>query len=136
MERLTHIKVPAHADQLNDVWASVGGSARAQEFSDERLPDVRLMTEEVFVNICSYAYAEKKGTVEINTFVDGGIFIIEFIDDGVSFDMTAAKDPDLLVDIKDRKVGGLGIFLIKKIVSDINYCREKNKNILKLSIQK
>ncbi|RLA88154.1 MAG: hypothetical protein DRG34_04805 [Deltaproteobacteria bacterium] len=50
------------------------------------------------------------------------------------FDVLSIGEPDLIDDIDERKVGGLGVFIIKELVEDVQYRREDNKNILKLVI--
>jgi serine/threonine-protein kinase RsbW len=62
--------------------------------------------------------------------------IIEIIDSGVPFDVTSLTDPDLTADVGERKIGGLGIFLVKKMVDEVKYRREIDRNILTLTIKK
>ena len=49
------------------------------------------------------------------------------------FDPTVASDPDLAADLKDRPIGGLGIFLVKRIMDDVSYTWEDGKNILTMT---
>jgi anti-sigma regulatory factor (Ser/Thr protein kinase) len=63
---------------------------------------------------------------------DNKRFVIEIEDTGAHFDVLSANRPNLTPKISDRKVGGLGIFLIKELMADILYRRKGNKNILTL----
>ena len=54
-------------------------------------------------------------------------------DNGIPFDPTVAADPDVAADVKDRPIGGLGIFLVKHIMDQVSYCRENGKNILSMT---
>lgn len=65
---------------------------------------------------------------------DESRFVIEIEDTGIPFDVHGLDAPDLTDDIDERKVGGLGVFIIKELVEDVQYRREDNKNILKLVI--
>ena len=57
--------------------------------------------------------------------------IIEIVDSGVPFDPLSFEEPDMTHDISKREVGGLGIFLMKKLMDDVQYIRKGEKNILK-----
>jgi anti-sigma regulatory factor (Ser/Thr protein kinase) len=90
-------------------------------------------TEEVLVNICSYAYQDQVGEVKITCLLDDeSRFIIEFEDTGIPFDVHRLDAPDLTDDIDERQVGGLGVFIIKELMDEVKYRREDNKNILRL----
>ena len=68
--------------------------------------------------------------------IDRGRFIIEIIDSGIPFDVTATPDPDVTAGIQEREPGGLGIFFMKKMMDEVRYRRENDRNILTLIIQK
>jgi serine/threonine-protein kinase RsbW len=57
---------------------------------------------------------------------------IEIEDEGIPFDPTLSKQPDLNLPVEERPIGGLGIFLISKIMDSVTYTREEKKNILTL----
>jgi serine/threonine-protein kinase RsbW len=64
--------------------------------------------------------------------LESRILIVEIIDDGIPFDPTSLKKPDLTLPAEERPIGGLGIFLITKIMDSVNYTRNNNQNILTL----
>jgi anti-sigma regulatory factor (Ser/Thr protein kinase) len=98
---------------------------------------IELASEEALVNIFHYAYPSKKGDVEIVCYpVTDDRFTIEIIDSGIPFNLLSAGEPVITSDLHKRKVGGLGIFLIRKVVDNIEYRREKDKNILTLTVLK
>jgi len=98
------------------------------------ISQMRLVTEEVLMNIIHYAYPGEKGNVEIDYEYDPDnlLLTISFIDEGISFNPLEVSDPKLNVEMENRKVGGLGIFLIKKLMDFAQYERQNNHNILKL----
>jgi len=136
VQLLNHIKLPAKIENLKRWTQSVLECARAQKFEGKRIQEIELALEEALVNICNYSYPEKTGEVEINCKLDGRHFIIEIIDSGIPFDITSVSDPDLTSNVEERKIGGLGIFLVKKMVDEVRYRREKDQNILNLIIKK
>ena len=89
--------------------------------------------EEIFANIASYAY-EKSGEVIITTFVEDGTYYVEFSDNGKKYNPLNNKNPDITSDLKDRKIGGLGVFLAKKLSDKINYTYKDGKNILTIGM--
>lgn len=58
--------------------------------------------------------------------------IITFIDNGVEFDVLAAKSPNINLSLEERDIGGFGIYLVKSLMDKISYKRLNNKNILVL----
>ena len=93
---------------------------------------LRLAVEEVFVNIASYAYSEPGGFVTIRRSGGEGPegLTLTFIDGGVPYDPLQRPDPDLTLTAEERPIGGLGVFLVKKIVDEAHYKYEDGKNIL------
>jgi len=117
--------------------SSVSHCAREQGFSPKRISEIELATEEALVNIFKHAYKDKIGDVEVICKLDPqDRLIIEILDSGVPFDMLSLGEPDTTADISERKVGGLGIFLIRKLMDDVQYQHEGTKNVLSLIVNK
>ena len=96
--------------------------------------NLNLALEEAVSNVLLYAYpgeAEKKVDLKALVWEDRIDFTVS--DSGIPFDPTAIPAPDLSVDLKDRPIGGLGIFLVKRIMDDVSYRREDGKNILTMT---
>lgn len=90
---------------------------------------VTVCFEEIFVNVAHYAYGEETGEVEIVLDNENGIFSIAFIDSGQFFDPLAKEDPDITASAEERRIGGLGILMVKKSMDDVSYEYKDNKNI-------
>ncbi|MDO4503673.1 MAG: ATP-binding protein [Clostridia bacterium] len=96
---------------------------------------ILLASEEIFVNIASYAYPKSLGNVNIkydynpNDFKVG----IQFIDEGTPFDPTSFLNFNTSKDISERRIGGLGIFMVKKTMDTMEYFYESGKNNLIIS---
>ena len=133
MRLLSQLKLPAEISNLRKFIELVSRCAEEQGLSPERIIEIGVATEEVLVNICNYAYQDQVGDVKVSCILDDeSRFIIEIEDAGIPFDVLSIGEPDLIDDIDERQVGGLGVFIIKELVEDVQYRREDNKNILKL----
>lgn len=130
-------------DEL-DLEAETENLAEVQAFVDERLEraDCPLKTqmqlgvavEEIFVNIASYAYEPGKGRAKIRVaFSENQDEVsITFIDSGIPYDPLAREDPNVRAPAEEREIGGLGIFMTRKLVDDASYEYKNGQNILTL----
>ncbi|MCL2441310.1 MAG: ATP-binding protein [Treponema sp.] len=107
------------------------------DFTDEILKDcppkvrneIGLVTDEIFSNIARYAYTPNIGDAVIRVNVVNNEIIIEFEDSGIPYNPLENDDPDISVNIIDREIGGLGIFMTKKIMDNVKYEYKNNRNI-------
>lgn len=133
MSHLSQIKLPANLENLPQLIESVSSCAKKQGLNSDKVIEIEIALEEVLVNIINYAYHNRIGDIIVTCILDDNKrFVIEIEDTGVHFDVLAANRPDLTPKISERKVGGLGIFLIRKLMADTLYRRKGNKNILTL----
>jgi sigma-B regulation protein RsbU (phosphoserine phosphatase) len=80
-----------------------------------------------------YAYPSgTRGDVEIAATVSGGILCFIISDSGTPFDPTTKGEVDTTLSAEERKIGGLGIHLVRQIMDSIDYKREEGKNVLTL----
>ena len=87
--------------------------------------------EEIFVNVANYAY-EEKGTVEITLSRTQDKITFIFRDNGVKFNPLEKEDPNITASSEEREIGGLGIFMVKKIMDECSYDYVDNHNVLTL----
>ncbi len=96
---------------------------------------VRLSVEEIAENIVNYAYNNGNGFVEITTTLDEeGVLTISFKDAGVPFNPLEKEDPDITLSLDERPVGGLGIFICKKMMDSVSYVFEDGCNNFTMKI--
>jgi len=137
MDLLLQIKLPAVLENLTQFIESVSDCARAQGFGQKRLSQIEVAMDEALVNIVHYSYPDKSGDAEVVCSIDDkNRFIIEIMDWGLPFNVLSLDEPDLISDISERKVGGVGVFIIRKLMDDVKYRYEDNKNILVLIVNK
>ena len=96
------------------------------------LMQIDLAVEEIFVNIASYAYKDKTGSVAVECKIENGLLTMVFEDEGEKFDPLKKPDPDISASAEEREIGGLGIFLTKKLMDEVIYEYKDGKNVLTL----
>lgn len=94
---------------------------------------VRLSCEEIIVNIISYAYPTgTEGYIWLNVTVENEELCIEIHDGGIPFNPVKKYDPDISQELEKREIGGLGIYLVRQMMDDVEYKYEEGKNKLML----
>ncbi|MGM9689167.1 MAG: ATP-binding protein [Alloprevotella sp.] len=92
---------------------------------------IHLVCEELVVNVVSYAYSPtEEGYLHIDIDKTDGVLTIRFTDGGVAFDPLGKEDPDLNLPPEERPIGGLGIFLTKQMMDEVDYHRVAGENVL------
>ena len=148
------LHVPAHSDSQQQCNTDSMTKKRFNPISDKSaeiieyvmsspdIPDdemlrfkIRLSVEEAVENVVRYAYEGGIGWLEIGTRLDQDnlLLTIELRDAGVPFNPLDKPDPDITLSAEERNIGGLGIFLSKKMMDSISYRYENGNNILTMS---
>ncbi len=97
---------------------------------------LRLAAEELVVNVVSYAYPQgKDGYLDVEIEKDADSIVLRFIDGGVPFNPLEQKPPDITASKKDRKIGGLGILFVIKMMDEVGYAYMNQENILTIKKQ-
>jgi anti-sigma regulatory factor (Ser/Thr protein kinase) len=119
----------AKFEYLDEITEFVGQIARAGGFGSKDVDNIRLAADEAVSNIIEHAYeGVKNGVLEISCGVKDGAITIIMVDYGESFDSSAIPLPDLKADLSERKVGGLGIFLMRKLMDEVHYESRRDKS--------
>lgn len=126
------LTVPAGCDQLDTVQSFVDEALDQLPCTFETRLQIQIAVEELFVNIASYAYAPGTGEAVIGCQVEQEppSITIQFRDWGKPFDPLAKEDADITLSAEERKIGGLGIYMVKNSMDDVNYVYENGQNIL------
>ena len=126
------LEVEASGDRLPEVTDFIDRHLEEAGCPAKTRMQISLAAEEIFVNIANYAYAPGTGTALVRVEIGGdpASVSITFEDRGKPFDPTAKTDPDVTLSAAEREIGGLGIFLTKKIMDDVRYEYRGGRNIL------
>ena len=129
MEKIT---VEAVLENLQRVIDFATEKMEERDCSMKIIMQTELVIEEIFVNISSYAYHPETGSATfcIEFEENPNAVLMTFIDSGKHYNPLEQAPPDTSLDIDEREVGGLGIFLVKKNVDEISYEYTDGKNIL------
>ena len=92
---------------------------------------IQLAIEEAVVNVMEHAFPkETEGDISLTVNTTHNTLIIELRDNGIAFDPTLFPKVDIDLNIEQRKIGGLGIHLIRHYMDELHYERKGNQNIL------
>jgi serine/threonine-protein kinase RsbW len=132
------VQFTAKFEYLDEIRDFVGKIAREGGFSEKDIYNIQLATDEAASNIIEHAYeGVSDGILDLSCgMVADGITII-LTDYGESFDPSAVPMPNLKADLSERKIGGLGIFLMRKLMDEVYYEPRKNRsNVLTMRKRK
>ncbi len=121
-------------DELQRFITTLTEFARVGSLPEEIAFSVQLAIDELFTNIVSYGYDDDEShQIEIKMSIQGRELRIDLIDDAKQFDpLHEAAQPDLDASLEDRRIGGVGIHLVKTMMDDVSYKYEDSKNHLTL----
>jgi serine/threonine-protein kinase RsbW len=107
----------------------VAKHATSYGFSGEQISDIRLAVDEAITNIIKHAYnGEENHTIEIELSFKDNRVCIELFDTGTTFSLKTFKQPNIEEKIKQKKRGGMGVYLIHSLMDDVSYGREDDAN--------
>jgi anti-sigma regulatory factor (Ser/Thr protein kinase) len=116
------VQFAAKFEYLDEIREFVGEVARAGGFTDKDVYNIQLATDEAASNIIEHAYEKiVDGKLELSCGVRDDAITIILVDHGESFDPSEIPLPDLKADLSNRKIGGLGIFLMRKLMDEVSY---------------
>lgn len=125
-----HNKIP----EIERVCESIAEFCREHSISDKIIFSLHLALDEILTNIISYGYCDKNDhVIDIRYSLQNDYLTLEIEDDSNPYDPANAATPDINVCLEDRKIGGLGIYLIKSMMGEIKYSTKNGKNKLILT---
>jgi serine/threonine-protein kinase RsbW len=123
------VQFAAKFEFLDEIRDYVGKIARESGFGDKDVYNIQLATDEAASNIIEHAYENRSdGVLELSCSVQGNTIEIVLTDHGETFDPSEIPLPDLKADLSDRKIGGLGIFLMRKLMDEVHYESRADKS--------
>lgn len=124
------LRVAAKIEKLADVLAFVDTLLEENDCPMKTQMQIDVALEEIFVNIAHYAYPDGDGEAQISATVVPGRMEITLTDSGIPYDPLAKPDPDVTLPAEERAIGGLGIFMTKKLMDELSYRRVDGTNNL------
>ncbi len=117
--------IPVVADGIEDYLVSAGVNPAI-------VPDLELAVDEVMTNIIMHGYRGRAGTIQITCSIGDGSVKVEIRDRAPAFNPLSVKDPDISADLAQRAVGGMGIYLVRKVMDAVSYEYRDGENVLTL----
>ena len=132
--KISELSIEATIENLEKVEEFIDENLDKCNFSTKRMNQIKISVEEIYVNIAHYAYSPNTGMAKISVDInqDDKYMEIVFIDQGKPYNTLENKDPDVKLKLSERQMGGLGIYMTKKLMDDISYEYSHGKNILTL----
>ena len=128
------IVLPNDVQEVPQLAAFVDEVCEQLGFDMSATMQMNLALEEAVVNVMNYAYpAGTKGEVCIEVEAEADTLMFTIVDSGIAFDPTEKDEVDTTLSAEERQIGGLGIYLVRQLMDDVEYERRDGRNILKLT---
>ena len=132
---MKEITIEAKVDNLDQVLSFVDEQLESAGCSIGIQTQIDIAVEEVFVNIAQYAYDPNVGpaTISVETSSNPLKVKLTFVDKGMPYNPLAKDDPDVTQSADERPIGGLGIYMVKNIMDDVEYEHKDGQNIFTIA---
>ena len=129
---MKELSIDATVENIITVTEFVNDLLDAHDCPMKTRTQISIAIDELFGNIANYAYDGRVGDATVRVgFSDSPKSVsITFIDSGIPFNPLERIDPDITLSADERKIGGLGIFMVKKMMDTVTYQYQNNQNIL------
>jgi len=116
------LKIPSQTDNLEIIRNFVNGVAKKVGFDGEESNKIELAVDEACTNVIEHAYAhDDNQNIDIAIKIDYQKLIVIVTDKGQSFQMDEVEMPDMKSYLAELRVGGLGIYLMKTLMDEVDY---------------
>lgn len=115
------LRIPAKLEGMDAMLAFVGVLLDAHGCSAKARKQLRMAVEELYVNIALYAYSGQDGWAELRGSVENGTASFLLIDGGKPFDPLSREDLDTTLPGEERGLSGMGIYMVKTMVDEMEY---------------
>ena len=124
------IELGATVSNFDKALDFVNGHLEEHEIDMSTINKIDIALDELFSNVCNYAYDDGLGKIRIDLSITSSQIKISLIDDGKEYNPLLHEDPDITQSVKERQIGGLGIMMVKKIMDEVKYEYKHKQNII------
>jgi serine/threonine-protein kinase RsbW len=132
MDRLFEITIGSDIAEIPEISARLEAGMQRYGFHAEDILDTQLAVEEAVTNVIFHGYRKGGGKISVTCRIGADRVEVQIADSAPRFDPLSIPEPELDASIEERKVGGLGVYLIRRVMDEISYRYENGKNILVL----
>ena len=128
-----HLELHNDIKQISLLAEFIETIAEEKQLDETLAMNLNLALEEAVTNVILYAYPKgTDGLVDIDAILKENSLEFIITDSGVPFDPTAAPEADVTLSADERPIGGLGIFMVRKLMDEVHYQHLDDKNVLKM----
>ncbi|MDR3407362.1 MAG: ATP-binding protein [Methylovirgula sp.] len=122
--------------QISDILSRIEDFAARHRLPAAAVFHLQLACDEMLTNIISYGFPDARPRdIHVSISLRQDMIEVEIIDNGIPFNPLAQPEPDLTLPLEERKIGGLGIHIIRTVMNRLNYHRSDGRNHLKMVLQ-
>lgn len=128
---MKELKIKATDENLSLVLETTEEFLEGQ-CSMEDKSQILVSIDELFINVAHYAYVGREGdiTIRLEILEAPKRLKITMTDQGIPFNPLEKEDPDIDLTLEERKIGGLGIYMVKDYMNHLEYRHKDGDNIL------
>jgi serine/threonine-protein kinase RsbW len=128
MRKLGELKVRAALENVPPILDCVGKTARAAGLDDHTVHQIQVAVDEACANVVEHAYCGMPpGDMQVTCSLSSDRIVIRVRDWGHSFEPALVAEPDISAPLEERDLGGLGLFLIRRLMDDVQFTFDPQK---------
>ena len=125
------VQITNQRNQIDTVRKLFDDYSKENKLTEKTSHDIQMALDELLTNIVSYGYEDTdEHWIDVHFGIDDSALTVEIIDDSKPYNILERDDPDLSLSVEDKPIGGLGVFLIKKLMSSVDYYTKEGENHL------
>ncbi len=131
---IVHIRLKSQIAELTRLAEEITRLGTEHQLPEAVIFHLNLALEEVVSNIIRHGYGERgDGEVSLAIHLAPEAIGVTVEDDGVPFNPLQVPEPDLKAPLEEREVGGLGVYLVRQLMDELDYRAEKGRNVLRMT---
>ena len=129
--RKAEISLTPDAESVKTVAEFLDTTLEAWDIPMKVVSKLQIVADEIYSNIVRYSQAKN---AKVTAVQNGTVLSLRFEDDGKPYDPTTAAEPDITASAEEREIGGLGIFMARKMMDNMDYMYKDGYNVLTLTL--
>jgi len=121
MDNRFSLTITADLNNLTDIYHFVEQTAATLGLDESATSDIKLVVDEAATNIIVHGYQDEKGNIEIEIRQEGDTLVIQLRDEATLFNPLSIPPPDLTKPLEERTSGGMGVYLMRQLMDEVNY---------------
>jgi serine/threonine-protein kinase RsbW len=136
MSEVIAVELKNQLSEIERLARIVDDFGRRHQIEPQIIYTMKLALDEILTNIISYAYDDaREHIIVVRLSLDQEKWTVEVEDDGRPFNPLNAPEPDTKQLLGERPIGGLGIHLVRKLIDELEYRRQNDRNILVMRLK-